>query len=71
MSDKKDLVQIIRDNPGCVAQVDNDAWYLYAADGETLLADDSDTASLGGSGGYGSDLLVALGLIAGVRIEWV
>lgn len=29
MSKKKDLVQIIRDNPGCVAIVDNDCWMLY------------------------------------------
>jgi len=27
---KKDLVQIIRDNPGCVALVDNDCWTLHA-----------------------------------------
>lgn len=26
---KKDLAQIIRDNPGCVAIVDNDCWWLY------------------------------------------
>ena len=26
---KKDLVQLIRDNPGCVAVIDNDCWYLY------------------------------------------
>lgn len=25
----KDLVQIIKDNPGCVAIVDNDSWTLY------------------------------------------
>lgn len=25
----KDLVKIIRDNPGCVAVIDNDCWYLY------------------------------------------
>ena len=24
----KDLVQIIRDNPGCVAEIDNDMWVL-------------------------------------------
>jgi hypothetical protein len=29
MSRKKDLVQIIRDNPGCVAVIDNDCWWLY------------------------------------------
>ena len=27
----KDLVQIIRDNPGCIATIDNDAWWLYKA----------------------------------------
>ena len=26
---KKDLVQIIKSNPGCVAQIDNDCWTLY------------------------------------------
>lgn len=25
---KVDLVQIIRDNPGCVARIDNDSWEL-------------------------------------------
>lgn len=30
MSKKKtDLVQVIRDNPGCVAIVDNDCWTLH------------------------------------------
>lgn len=29
MSKKRDLVQIIRDNPGCVAIIDNDHWDLY------------------------------------------
>lgn len=29
---KKDLVQIIRDNPGCVAEIDNDCWTLYKLD---------------------------------------
>jgi hypothetical protein len=28
-SKKKDLAQIIRDNPGCVAIVDNDCWTLH------------------------------------------
>lgn len=27
-SKKKDLVQIIRDNPGCIAVIDNDTWWL-------------------------------------------
>jgi hypothetical protein len=25
---KKDLVQIIKDNPGCVATIDNDSWHI-------------------------------------------
>jgi hypothetical protein len=29
MAKQKNLVQIIRDNPGCVAIVDNDSWSLY------------------------------------------
>lgn len=29
MSKVKDLAQIIRDNPGCVATIDNDCWTLH------------------------------------------
>jgi hypothetical protein len=29
MSDKKDLVQVIRDNPGCIAIIDSSDWALY------------------------------------------
>lgn len=29
MTKKRDLVKIIRDNPGCVAVIDNDCWWLY------------------------------------------
>jgi hypothetical protein len=65
---KKDLVQIIRDNPGCVATIDNDGWVLcrehpgkisvYADDfdqwqRENELANDGDVTALG-DGGYGS-----------------
>jgi hypothetical protein len=28
MAKKKDLAQIIRDNPGCIATIDNDCWTL-------------------------------------------
>lgn len=28
---KKDLVQIIKDNPGCVAMVDNDEWTIWSS----------------------------------------
>ncbi|VAW38927.1 hypothetical protein MNBD_GAMMA01-1317 [hydrothermal vent metagenome] len=27
----KDLVQIIKDNPGCIAEIDNDSWHLFPA----------------------------------------
>ena len=62
---KKDLVQIIKDNPGCVAIVDNDCWTLYKSNPYELydvsddwysnneLANDGNIESLG-SGGYGS-----------------
>lgn len=36
----KDLVQIIRDNPGCVAIVDNDCWTLYREHPENGPDDD-------------------------------
>lgn len=29
MSEKKNLVKIIKDNPGCVAVIDDDHWTLY------------------------------------------
>lgn len=29
MSKQKDLVKIIKANPGCVAIIDNDCWHLY------------------------------------------
>lgn len=83
---KKDLVQIIKDNPGCVAVVDNDCWYLYSkhpreldddADlGEFELARDSNVLPLG-DGGYGSghcyggDILQALAKIVGIKVESV
>lgn len=38
----KDLVQIIRDNPGCVAVVDNDYWVLYREDPYTAGPDELD-----------------------------
>lgn len=72
---KKDLVQIIRDNPGCTAMIDNDAWWLTAADGETELASDGEVQPIGrgyGSGSsYGGDLLQALAVIVGIKVESV
>lgn len=82
----KDLVEIIKANPGCIAVVDNDCWTLYKPgyadmdedeDAEKYeLASDSDVEPLGdggyGSGNcYGGDILQALAKIVGVKIESV
>ncbi len=90
---KKDLVQIIRDNPGCVAVIDNDCWWLRKGDPEPAGSDNwnweerekweqsqelawsGDVISLGegyGSGSsYGGDVLQALAVIVGIKIESV
>lgn len=87
----KDLVQLIRDNPGAVFTVDNDCWWMlpappkplddmtddeYDAWSDAKLAEDGQVISLGdggyGSGNtYGGDILQALAVIAGVRVESV
>lgn len=87
----KDLVQIIRDNPGCVAIIDNDCWDLFKAnpsgapmdrydewlDENRLAASDDTFEPALGDGGYGSgncyggDLLQALAIIVGVKVESV
>jgi len=92
----KDLVQIIKDNPGCVAIIDNDSWTLHKKhpyddnpyDEETdendayydwleqnEIACDSDIKSLGAGYGsdncYGGDILQALAVIVGIKIESV
>jgi hypothetical protein len=66
---KKDLVQIIRDNPGCVATIDNDCWIIMPARPKPLgqMTDDdydaweclkplarSDDDLVRRGGGYGS-----------------
>lgn len=93
MTQKKDLVQLIRDNPGCRAVIDNDGWTLYAkppkpieemsgeeydewAENGGTLAQDGEVQPLGdggyGSGSnYGGDILQALAVIVGVKIESV
>lgn len=66
MKREKDLVEIIKANPGCVAVVDNDSWTLHKVDPSSLpdepsdeeleaneLACESDIKPLG-DGGYGS-----------------
>ena len=65
---KKNLVEIIRNNPGAVAIIDNDCWTLWKQDpsnapndddlyeqweADNKLAEDDDVEPLG-SGGYGS-----------------
>lgn len=89
---KKDLVKLIRENPGAVFTVDSDCWWMHCAPPKTVdemtddelddwrdngqLADDRDIAAIG-DGGYGSgcrrggDILQALAVIVGVKIESV
>lgn len=78
----KDLVKIIKENPGCKFIVDNDSWTCYpkgyemGADGVEELASDGHVIPLGdggyGSGNcYGGDILQALAKIVGVEIESV
>jgi len=88
---KKDLVQLVRDNPNAVFIVDNDCWWMRPAKpkpdkdmtdqdweiwSETELANDADVIELG-DGGYGSgnrfggDILQALAVIVGVKVESV
>lgn len=64
---KKNLVEIIKANPGCKAVVDNDQWHLYRAmpnpppddwdewyDENELASSDDDFDPPLGDGGYGS-----------------
>ena len=89
---KKDLVQVIRDNPGCIFRIDNDSWTCHhplpkpeadmtseewtAWTNSDLLARDGDVLRRGDGGYgtgclYGGDVLQALAVIAGVKIESV
>ena len=95
----KNLVQIIRDNPGSVAVIDNDYWSLLRQpsdqnphwdndddddeaaekwDEENILAQAGDDfVPRLGDGGYGSghfyggDILQALAIIVGIKVESV
>lgn len=76
MANNKDLAQLIKDNPGATFTIDNDCWWMMAADGETELASDSDVIRKGdggyGSGNcYGGDVLQALAEIVGVKVKSV
>lgn len=72
---KKDLAEIILNNPGCKAVIDNDCWWLEDKNGKELAC--SDNVKRLGDGGYGSgscyggDVLQALAKIVGVTIESV
>ena len=95
MPGRKDLVKIIRENPGCIAEIDNDYWILRREstsnnpidydsdpekadewDDENILARSGEVILLG-DGGYGSgnchggDILQALAVIAGIKVESV
>jgi hypothetical protein len=81
----QDLAQIIRDNPGCYVEVDNDWWALWVSKEAKDTADDDDevgylvsssemgTADWGYGFGncYGGDILLALALIQGITVESV
>ncbi len=70
MSKAVNLAQVIRDNPGCFAEIDNDQWMLYKSDPSecpgdfvsedawmeaNVLADcDNTFVPRLGDGGYGS-----------------
>lgn len=88
----KDLIEIIKENPGCVAIIDNDYWVLLTPPNKpenemtekelddwrgSLLADSDDDLVPLGDGGYGSgncyggDILQALAVIVGIKVESV
>lgn len=94
----KDLIQIIKDNPNCVATIDNDYWVLekisrFSEDApneekigydaysewekENELAHSNNIIKSLGDGGYGpgncygGDILQALAVIVGIKIEGV
>jgi hypothetical protein len=83
MAKPKDLVEIIRDNPGCIAIIDNDSWELLKEDSyetwseNNTLATDEDDLIIRGDGGYGSgncyggDILQALAAIVGIKVRSV
>jgi hypothetical protein len=90
-----DLVQIIKDNPGCVATIDNDCWILakdtpYPDDfdnwssakqekweeAQELASSNDSIKSVGmesyqAGSCYGGDILLALAVIAGIKVESV
>lgn len=82
----KDLVKIIRDNPGCVAVIDNDGWDLFSKGVWDLRHDCEDLPALASSGDnlkrlkgttyqddncYGGAILLALAEIVGMKVQSV
>lgn len=45
----KDLVKIIKENPGCTFTIDNDCWWCTSKDGKEL-ANDRNVKELGDGG---------------------
>jgi hypothetical protein len=92
---EKDLVQIIRDNPGCIATIDNDCWWIKKGtphpdgfdnwssakqeeweEAQEIASSNDKIKSVGmetyQSGNcYGGDILLALAVIAGIKVESV
>jgi len=77
----KDLVEVIKQNPGGTFVIDNDCWWYVAAKqsdaGDPIyLAEDGEVTKRGdggyGSGNcYGGDVLQALAEIVGVKVQSV
>jgi hypothetical protein len=79
----EELADVIKNNPGCYAVVDNDDWALfeegwgYGSEDCHLgmLAEAGDMEWSGGGYGsgncYGGDILQALALIVGIKVESV
>ncbi len=77
------LAEIIKNNPGCLAVIDNDCWDLYKkgyrqGDDDykkyelaTSSRDGGYNCGYGSGNCYGGDILQALALIVGVKVESV
>lgn len=82
----KNLVNIIKDNPNCLAVIDNDCWFIYPSSNpnaydsgleeEELVSSYDKLEPLKGNtyqsnNCYGGAILLALAEIAGIKIESV
>ncbi len=64
----KELAEIIKSNPECVAIIDNDYWWLTDKYGQELINSESMANE---ECVYGRGILEALALIVGIEIESV